>query len=197
MSWNKSYPQPLQLLSSRHQTHLCLQRLLSRALQQRPPLWNVCSDCWLQNHFSVLPRMLSSLWSVPLFSFTSHRWQLLTQLPWEKPFKSCSSLPQTILKLSFHSSLGFQLLCWQLTRLCGCVFPVLSSTLNRNIHFRSLWKAAVSNSSLPSFSAVPICSLLCLLDLSRPPKCPTADSSPFPPCPHPLLSSTHNSHSVS
>lgn len=179
------------LCSSFHQstqTHLCLQRFLSRALLQRPPLWNVCSHCWLWNHFSVLPQRLSSLWSVPLFSFTSHRGQLLTQLPWEKPFRSALPWLRQYSNTLSHFSLGFHPLSWQATRLLGHVFPVLFIP-NRSIHFRSLSKAAVSNSSLPLFSTVPICSLLCLSDLSQLPKCPTGwfQSLPSLSSPAPLF----------
>lgn len=96
MSWNKSYPQPLQLLSSRHPdislsaevSELCLATKASS-------LKCVCtvtaaSETTFQYFFGCSP-----LFDQFLFSFTSYKWQPLTQLSWEKPFRSCFSLPQT------------------------------------------------------------------------------------------------------
>lgn len=157
----RAIPQPLQLLSSRHPDYLCLHRFLSCALLQRPPLWNVCSACCLQNHFSVLLWMLSSLWSVPLFLYFT-KIAAINPASLRETFQILLFHLRQYSNTLFHFSLGFQPLCWQPTQLLSHVFPVLSFTLNRNIYFRSLSKAAVSNSSLPSFSAVSIYSLLSL-----------------------------------
>lgn len=129
----------------------------------------VHSDWWFLKlsclvHIRLLPQMLSSLWPIRLFSFPSHTYH-------HPPLKPASLREIQILALPFltqHSKallhvspLGFQHPCWQPTQLFSQMLPLLNLTIKRNIHLRSLPNAALSNSSLLTFSLT--FSVACLL----------------------------------
>lgn len=154
----------------------------------------VYSDCCLWNHFSVLLWMLSSLWSVPLFlyfiqmaainpAFLRETFQVLLLPASDKTHFSTFPLD---FSPSADSPPNYWAMCF-----------LFSTSPSTGTSTSGLYQRLLSLiHPFPHFQQCPFAhscvSWIFLSFLNA----PWANSSPFPPGPHTLLSSIHNSHPV-